>query len=443
MSNTNRHNIFARHFNFYYLIRARYNIVWSFTGVFLAILSPFRRLPKNVDILFLCHDVHRHARKYNKWYSSLIDPMNEEFNSQFKCLTIATPFSKHFGRKCYGDVRIHSLIIISAFLKRFFFYRSLNIKNVENDPLIAAYLNLLKKINPKIVIGIQPSVEFCLASKQLNIPTYDMQHGLISDVNYYSLKKRESINQLGWPDVVLCWDVHSAERLVRITEGNVKPMIIGNPSYHSNAGRDLHNLQVLVHERRFKIEILVTLTYLDYNVYHEDENYRHIGIPTPLVKLIKASPDVFWRLRLHPVQLKFAKKRVDAYLNKIFHENKNIDWNSYSSLSFGAAVKGCNGHMTVGSASALDAFQNSVPTILVGCPGVVDYEKAELYFSEYIKSGNVKYIDGKDLLPNSLNFFISSNKHLSDENKEDGLTEAYTNFSNFSKSISLQLGSKL
>jgi hypothetical protein len=270
-----------------------------------------------------------------------------------------------------------------------------------------------------------------------------MQHGLISDVNYYAIKKRESINQLGWPDLVLCWDVHSAERLLRITEGNVKPMVIGNPSYHSNAGRELHDLQVIVHERSFKIEILVTLTYLDYNVYHEDENYREIGIPTPLVNLIKASPDVFWRFRLHPVQLKFAKKRIDAFLNKTFYENKNIDWNSYSSLSFGAAIKGCNGHMTVGSASALDAFQNSVPTILVGCPGVADFEKAQMYFSEYIKSGFVKYIDGKDLLPSSLNFFNSSKEYNSVEIKADSLNEAYKNFSNFSKTIFLQLGSNL
>lgn len=439
MSSSNQNNSITKYFRFYYLIRARYNIVWSFTGVFLAILSPFRRLPKNIDILFLCHDVHRHARKYGKWYSSLIDPINEEFNSHFKCLTIATPFSKLFGRKCYGDVRIHSLIIVIAFLKRIVYNRSLNLKRIDNDPLISAYYILLKKIKPKIVIGIQPSVEFCLAAKKLNIPTYDMQHGLISDVNYYAIKKRESFNQIGWPDFVLCWDLQSAERLIRITNGNGKPLIVGNPSYHSKAGRDLHNSQVIVHNRTYDMEILVTLTYLDYNEYHEDQNYREIGIPTPMVNLIKASPKVFWRLRLHPVQLKFAKKRIDSYLNSIFFENKNIDWSSYSALSFGAAINGCNGHMTVGSASALDAFQNSVPTILVGCPGVADFKKAELYFSEYMKSGVVKYIDGKDLSSTSLSFFNSSNETIVNEIKVDSLKEGCRNFSIFSENIFVKL----
>jgi len=439
MSNSKQRGPITKYFSFYFHIRARYNIVWSFTGLFLALLSPFRRLPENVDILFLCHDVHRHARKYGMWYSSLIDPINEEFNSRFKCLTIATPFSKLFGHKCYGDVRIHSLIVIIAFLKRIIFSRTLGLKKVDNDPLIGAYLKLLKKINPKIVIGIQPSVEFCLAAKKLNIPTYDMQHGLISNVNYYAIEKRESINQVGWPDLVLCWDKQSADRLIRITSGNAKPMIIGNPSYHSNAGRELHNSQEIVHQRSFNKEILVTLTYLDFGVTHDDECFREVGIPTQLVNLILSSPDVFWRLRLHPVQLKFANKRIVAYLNKVFLGKNNIDWSSYSSLSFGAAIKGCNGHMTVGSASALDAFQNSVPTILVGCPGVADAKTADLYFSEYIQSGVVKYIDGKVLSAESLNFFNHSHEILAYEIKSDSLTDGYKNFSNFSKSIFLHL----
>lgn len=432
-------NPIVKYFSFYFRIRARYNIVWSFTGVFLALLSPFRRLPKDVDILFLCHDVHRHARKYGLWYSSLIDPINEEFNSQFKCVTIATPFSKLFGRRCYGDVRIHSLIVVIAFLRRIIFFRTLGLKEVSDDPLISAYIKLLTKVKPKLVIGIQPSVEFCLAAKKMNIPTYDMQHGLISDVNYYAIRKRELIDQVGWPDLVLCWDKQSAERLVRITEGNAKPMIIGNPSYHSNAGRELHNSQEINHNRNFLKEILVTLTYLDYGVSHEDESYREVGIPSHMVNLIKSSPDIFWRLRLHPVQLKFNSNRIVSYLDKIFSDHNNIDWKSYSYLSFGAAITGCNGHMTVGSASALDAFQNSVPTILVGCPGVADAATADLYFSEYIQSGVVKYVDEKDLSAESLDFFGSSLENLADGIKSNNLSSGYENFSNFTKGIFLKL----
>jgi hypothetical protein len=154
-----------------------------------------------------------------------------------------------------------------------------------------------------------------------------------------------------------------------------------------------------------------------------------------MVNLIKSSPNVFWRLRLHPVQLKFAKKRVDSILTNVFSNNRNIDWLLYSSLSFGAAISGCNGHMTVGSASALDAFQNSVPTILIGCPGVADIKKAELYFSEYIQSGVVKFIDGKDLSSNSLDFFNSFNKITVNEIKLDSLSEGVRSFSIFSESI--------
>ena len=61
--------------NIYNDIRSRYNIVWSFKGVYLALTSFFRKIQRDVDILFVSHDIHRNAKKKGKLYSPLIDPI--------------------------------------------------------------------------------------------------------------------------------------------------------------------------------------------------------------------------------------------------------------------------------------------------------------------------------------------------------------------------------
>jgi len=424
----------------YKRIRARYNIVWSFPGIFFALTSPFRKLPEDVDYLFLCHDVHRHSKKNGLYYAPLIDPIIEELGEESLCLTLATPFSRYFGKNSFGDVRIHNFVVLWALVKRILLHRSLSLKSVRNDPMVDAYKLVLSRVRPKLVIGIQPSVEFCLAASQLNITTYDMQHGLISDVNYYSVGKRDKISQLGWPDFILCWDQESVDRVSRITEGNGIPRLVGNPSYHSESGAALHKSQFKNADisEAFRMEILVTLTYLDYGQFNEDECYREVGIPTQVLNLIKQSTDVFWRLRLHPVQVKFHYRRINAYLTKHFSGSKHVNWTEFSEISLGAALHGCSGHITVGSASALDAAQNSIPTLLVGCPGVSDLEKVNLYFGEYVESGVMMFVDSADVSAACLDFFPGSSSNREGQVVSESYLRGTRNFASFINLLKLQ-----
>ena len=223
-------------FELYNYVRERHNIVWTFKGIFLALIKSTNKLPKNVDILFFCHDVHRHVKKNGKMYAPLLDPIIEEIEQDNECFTLASPFSKLSGKKCFGKVDIHNSFIFFALLKRFFLNFSLKLMNVDNDPLIKGYEKIFKKIEPKKILAIQPSIELCIAAKKMNIKTFDVQHGIITDVNYYNLSKRHSFNQLGWPDYILCWDKESELRLKRLTDNKVNSKVIGHPSYHSGYG---------------------------------------------------------------------------------------------------------------------------------------------------------------------------------------------------------------
>jgi hypothetical protein len=398
-------NKLKKTFGLYDTAIARYNIVWTFAGIFYAILSFFRKIPENVDYLFLCHDVHRHTLEKGKFYAPLIDPIVSELNEKNVCLTLATPFSRRHGSNCFGDVQNHNFVVLIALLQRLLSRKDINRNDIEQDPLVLAYKRLLNKIQPKVIIGIQPSIEFCVAAKQLGIITYDMQHGLISDVNYYSVKKRELLNQQGWPDYILCWDEQSAERVNRITNRNSKPCVIGNPSYHSKYGAYLDKEDYKYKaSTMFKFDVLVTATH-NYGLLVEDQLYREIGIPNHVINLIKNTPEVFWRIRLHPVMVMFHSQHINTLLKKEFENCINIDWETYSHVSLGNALKGCLGHITVESASALDAAQNSVPTLLVGYPGVLDEKKARAYFGEYIQSGVMAFVDMADCSVDSLDFF--------------------------------------
>ena len=106
---------------------------------------------------------------------------------------------------------------------------------------------------------------------------------------------------------------------------------------------------------------MVSLTYLDYGVDHEDSYYKEIGIPKELVLLIKNTSEFEWHLRMHPVQLKYSHKRISKYLKNLFSNNKNVYWEEPSKTSLSQALFASVGHITVESATALDAAQKFSP----------------------------------------------------------------------------------
>lgn len=389
-----------------------YNIVWTFSGVAQAMLAVARAQPGQVNFLFSCHDIHRHAQKDGKRYAPLLDPIYEELNAISSCLTIAAPFSNLQGKGCFGDVRNMNFWILVALLRNII-SKSVGENPLEDDKVVGAYKKILLRTKPRAVIGIQPSVQLCIAAQALGIVSYDVQHGIISDVNYYNLQKREKYHQSGWPDYILCWDEVSANRVSDLCRGNSRPVVIGNPSYHSPYGRRAHGSYPkndASHMAKLPC-ILVTLTYLDYGFrdsfleVSNDQAFVTIGIPDVLMSLIKTVTSVSWRIRMHPAQKKLGSSRVQSFLAREFSNLPHVDWTTPSNVDLKMALDGCAGHMTVDSAASIDAAQNGVPTILVGCPGWSDKAKVMDYFGDYISSGEMRFVESHELSAHVLKYF--------------------------------------
>ena len=104
----------------------------SFVGILNAFLH-FKSIKKlkPADILYLCHDNSRPLLLDGKYHSPLIDSINIKLK-KYSNYTLALPFSKYSGNRCYGNTINLNFYIIVSLLRRIFRNGSISLKNVEN-----------------------------------------------------------------------------------------------------------------------------------------------------------------------------------------------------------------------------------------------------------------------------------------------------------------------
>jgi len=103
--------------------------------------------------------------------------------------------------------------------------------------VVKAWRSILDQINPKIILGVNPSPELCIVAKEKKIFVGDVQHGIIAPGNYYDLNKRSNIKQAGWPNMIYCWDQHSKDYIDSNLFPYVQSEVIGHPARFSKAGK--------------------------------------------------------------------------------------------------------------------------------------------------------------------------------------------------------------
>jgi hypothetical protein len=180
----------------------------------------FDLLPRRLTrchYLLICHDNDRDYSYRGVAYSQLLDTLREHLESHGLCVSvIATPFSILNEDKAVGSpISINgSYAIISAASSICSLFT--NAKDSQTAYFqLQLWRRLLTKLQPRVVIGIQPCAALCAAGKDLQIPIYDLQHGVIGcrqDPNwYYSNRAESAFCRRGIPDKVICWDHASAD----------------------------------------------------------------------------------------------------------------------------------------------------------------------------------------------------------------------------------------
>ena len=304
-------------------------------------LNETKRL-KQADIILWCRDENRNYIYQELRYSSIIDALNDRFTKMgISTVTIARPYSGISEKNCYGDVyRVNGLIARAAFLD-YIIRVAIKILRVPAESLkiyfqIIAWERILKKIKPKIIIGIEPIKELCIAANNNNIYTVDVQHGTQIDStgeyagHFYRMGYRGP-EQKGWPDFVACWDKNSTKLLKKYRGEYTKPITLGHPwvfRFLSNKDK----LDPLVNEVSTKYKLESDLPVILYSLqYSRDSNGNAdslIIIPSELDSFIKKEGGRYtWWLRVHPFLLE-PEFREDTFkkLEELYSDYSNVNW---------------------------------------------------------------------------------------------------------------------
>lgn len=363
----------------------RFSRNYSFKGILNAFLhfKSIVSLPK-ADILFLCHDNSRTIIYENKLFSPLIDTLSIELES-YSSLTLALPFSKFSGKKTFGNTYNLNLYILLALLKRFIKSRSLKYKNSEKDPVLLYYKRVIKRVSPRIIIGVQPSIELCVAAQYFNINVVDVQHGIIDTtdrLSYYSLVKRNQINQLGWPNYVFCRDKVSLEFVNNNLPSKVIPKVVGNLGRYFNINY-LNNISNTFYSNVAKTVVLYTLQPF-YSKKWTKEN-EHFGVIfSKRVYDLICEGNFFFIIKLHPSQLKNPeiKNKYFRAFRSMFKQIDNVDYINANNLSIEESIFHSNIHITFNSATTLDAMELGIKTIILDD----NYSLMRSYFGVHLDS---------------------------------------------------------
>lgn len=348
------------------LIDFRRNI--SFLGLINSVLHlKLIKNLKSVDILYLCHDNSRPFLIDGKYCSPLIDSINYQLKN-YSNYTVALPFSRYSGSKCYGNTINLNLYVFSSVLKRFLISGSIKLLNPEKDPLIDFYSLLILKTNPKLIIGIQPSIEICIAARNIGVRIVDVQHGIIStsDINsYYSPQKRFYFENQGWPDFIFCRNKQTLSEVQKIKKFS-RGVLIGNLNkfFHENINPNPTQKKYFLNKKK---TILVTLQPFYESISYSRSNL-HNGIIFPTVVLNKIFSSKYnFILRLHPSQIlnkSLYAKYISAF-NTMFSDRENVDYVKNNSLPLEVSLSQSDLHITFNSASLFDAYDFGLKTILL------------------------------------------------------------------------------
>ena len=315
----------------------------------------------------------------------MISPIDQHFlKLGFRTLTLARPFFSINPRKCFGNIVTVNGIESRIFYLKLFLRKFLHLFNYKENSYDRLHVYFWKKVfsitKPKILIGVEPLKEVCVAAAECNILTVDIMHGIQGfgekDGSYFLKMSYRGVSQNGWPNLMGCWDFQSYKNLKENRAEYTTPFILGHPAVNTNGGNSKHkNSKILLFALQYK----------------QRGSTDFHPIPQVLIDFIKARNDLKLWIRIHPLLLRMSPKhKKDIYrnLSELFADFVNVDWEKPSTMSLSDALNESKVHLTVGSSSTLEAIQIGVP-----CGVFDDIDRHgkpfRRFFEHEIESGNV------------------------------------------------------
>jgi hypothetical protein len=321
---------------------------------------------ENFDVLFYCGDGDRQFKHHSTYFSPLIDSIGDELSILgYKTLTVSAPFSLIYNKKAYGNViditGKYSRALLLHYCNKLF-----NFNNSKNY-VVEFWTNTLACIEPKIIIGIQPPAELCVASKRRNIWIADLQHGVISGEGYYSFRSYKIYGNNALPDSILCWDLKSFNWVKKNISLNINPIITGNPwfaKFNDTSDKLVkdHIISCLPFFSSLpsnRYNFLVTLQCLE-------DSHTCYGMPKGLIDFISESGQSYnWLIKPHPLQINNSFRENFKKFVTCKFPNNNIFWDELIEIPLPLILENTNLHFTTHSAVTIEASWFGIKTALL------------------------------------------------------------------------------
>ncbi len=252
-------------------------------------------------------------------------------------------------------------------------------KYIKNKSYFAEYLFfkfILSIIKPKAVFGLcfyhGSIMALFAASKELNIPTIEIQHGPVSSL-HPAYSKWSNVPKTGYdmlPEIFWAWDEESKKDILSGLGSNKMTQVenYGNPWHQYWFRNNLKGESAL----KGKNVILYTMQPL--------ENYLDDFVIDAIKKTCR---NYDWWIRIHPQQLLLKEEIIDFFIQKEIIDLINFD--DATNIPLPIILKHIKIHITKTSGTTLEAIQFGIKTILI-------HELGKEYYLDLLNQGKVFYL---------------------------------------------------
>jgi hypothetical protein len=319
------------------------------------------------DVLLVRHDNNCGYVYNEKAYAHLIDSLGDHFTKKGLVVrTVAKPHSRILSDDAFFKPvsyrYSHSLITVSGYLRKILQGIQKGEKWILKER-VKLWGDILKLSKTGCVIGIQPDESLCRACREIDIPVYDLQHGVISDDHpWYGEEYRIETPTEMLPTGFLCWDDHTVATLSKwaLPKG-IRVVKLGNPWFLRFIKNDpdvqLVKEAILTSgiQPHSKPTILISLQWGLKDHFQDVPN----GIMVKALELVilDAFNTYNWMLRLHPVQLrdKNEMELARSYLISTFGAEITNIWINDSFLPLPLTLRKADLHITYASTIVIEA----------------------------------------------------------------------------------------
>jgi hypothetical protein len=333
---------------------------------------------KQSDLLILRHDADCGYRYANAVYSPIADTLVEHcLSAGFTVQSVATPFSHITKQRAFN----YPVAFNRPFLAIALWARVLKLligpeksKAWASTKKTNLWLNILARVKPQMVIGIQPDISLCRAGRVLGVPVYDIQHGVIESSNswYGEILERNS-EDAELPSGFLCWDHESAKVLEAWAPARgAEVLVVGHPWYQrfrnpsANDGLVREALQSSRIAVGDKPTILVALQWGLHIHYYADTDFNHVMCDALESVILQTQGQYQWLLRLHPLQLTGAEgDHCEKYLAATFGHLADVEWYKTSTVPLPLLLSQVDLHITDMSSVVIEASWFGIPSALL------------------------------------------------------------------------------